>query len=419
VPFFSKQKHVTVENSKKLTESEPVVNYLKPKTVAMPLKYMKSDISEVHVEVGDSVKIGTKIASDKDAISLFSTISGKVVSIEKRDHISLRKIDHIVIENDFLDEKELFIEPTVALKTLKKENIITCLSGALGIDMPVLTKKMNTIFLNGICESYITSNDAGMLADADLLIEGLLLLMKGADAERGVIVVRQDYTVLFDALTSSAKKFPGKLVEILTVPDILPMRQENALIERALGIRCNGSLSDTGIYIADATSAMEFARCLKTGLPMHERIVTLSGDGFKNPKNVKVRVGTILKDVIAEMGGYSDKLDPKNARLVAGGPLTGSSVITDDLSILSDTKAFLCLMNTERKALPCMRCGTCIDYCPAGLQPSQISMANRDRLLLEKLGAGGCIACGACSSVCPSFVELTGAVAKAKAFIAV
>jgi len=235
--------------------------YVKPKTIAIPLKYMKSEAFDVHVEVGERVKIGTKIATGKD-ITLYATVSGKVLAIEKRDHVALKKTEHIVIENDFLDEKLL---PT----------------------------------------------------------------------------------------------------------------------------------DDMQIY---------------------ERVVTIAGDGFKNPQDVQVRIGTILKDVIEAIGGYVENLDPKNARLVAGDALTGSSIITDDLSILSTTDTFLCLTNTEKEVLPCMRCGNCISHCPIGLQPVQIMMSNKNRDLLEKLGVNHCTECGRCSSVCPSFIELTSAVTKAKTF---
>ncbi|MCL2840417.1 MAG: 4Fe-4S dicluster domain-containing protein [Defluviitaleaceae bacterium] len=403
MPFFSQRKSVVIRNSKKMTESQPVLKYLKPKTVAIPLKYMQSEHFDRHVDIGDSVKIGTKLAAGKDNIILFSTVSGKVTAIEKRDHVSLKKADHIIIENNFLDEKALLIAPVPDLKTLTKERIGAYPNGVLGMDMSVFTKKIHTVLLNGICESYITSNEAGMLVDTDLLFEGLLLLMKNSGAEKGIITVRKNFESLLDVLTNTAKKYADHPIEIKAVEDILPMCQGHTPL-------------DVGVLTVDTDMTIAFARFLKTGIPQYERIVTLSGEGFRKPQNVQVRIGTLLKDVVEAIGGYVEGLNPKHARLVAGGAFRGSSVITDDLSILSTTNAFLCLTDIEKEVLPCIHCGTCIDYCPVGIQPVQIAAAGKSHELLEKLGADRCVGCGHCSSVCPSFIELTSTTTKAKAF---
>jgi electron transport complex protein RnfC len=203
------------------------------------------------------------------------------------------------------------------------------------------------------------------------------------------------------------------------VPDVYPLCREQALVKEALGITCGegGRPSEVGVTVLGTAHAIELARFLKTGLPMYEQIVTLSGEGFRNPKNVRVRIGTPLSAVVQEIGGYAD--GAQNGRLIAGGPFKGASVVTDELSILSTTPSFLCLTDTEREASPCIHCGHCVDYCPVGLQPVQIMMAHkaRDRGLLKKMGVDRCVECGDCAAVCPSYIELTNAMTKAKAYI--
>jgi len=87
-----------------LTGREAVVEFLRPKWIAIPLKYLKNESFELCVAIDDNVKIGSKIAVGKCGTVLYSSISGKVTAIQKRDHVSLRKVDHVFIENNFADE---------------------------------------------------------------------------------------------------------------------------------------------------------------------------------------------------------------------------------------------------------------------------------------------------------------------------
>ena len=435
-------KDVVAKNAKELTCSKPIMEYLKPKTVAIPLKHMKSESFDIHVEVGDEVKIGTKIATRNDnfIVPLFSSVSGKVVAFEKRDHVSLKKANHIVIENNFLDEKEPLFEPITDFDALSKEDIVKYLKldghqGMSGEGFASYAKfeksrHVRTVMLNGVeCEPYITADEVSIMNNVDLLFEGLLLFIKGAGAREGVIAVDRSRADLAKVLKESAQNYSNHYtadkkmkikIEIGLVPDTYPMGWEHALVEELLDFTydVNKLPADAGVLVFNTSTAIEFARTLRTGLPLYERIVTLSGEGLSNPQNVRVRIGTNLKEVIEEIGGYIKDLDPKNARLIAGGPFMGTGVITDDLSIPAATGAFLSLVNTEREILPCIRCGSCIEHCPVGIQPVQIAAAHkiRDIDMLEKLSPYRCNECGACTFACPSFIEVADSAIKAKNF---
>jgi len=441
VGFFSGPNQVIADNAKELTGSKPIMEYLKPKTVAIPLKHMKSEAFDVHVEVGDDVKIGTKIATRNDnfTVPLFSSVSGKVIAIEKRDHVTLKKANHIIIENNFLDEKEPLFEPIADFRTLSRDDVVNYLKldghqGMSGDGYATYAKfekvrHVRTVMLNGVeCEPYITADEASMMNNADLLFEGLLLFIKGSGAKEGIIAIDRNRTDLAKILNETAKKYSDHYtdqnikikIQVSFVPDTYPMGWERTLIEEVLGFTydINKYPVDAGVLVFNTTTAIEFARTLKTGLPLYERVVTLSGEGLANPQNVRVRIGTILKEVIDETGGYIEGFDPKNARLIAGGPFMGSGIITDELSIPAATGAFLSLVNTEKEVLPCLRCGSCIEHCPVGIQPVQIAAAHkiRDLDFMEKLGTDRCIECGACTFACPSFIEVADSTSKAKNF---
>ena len=96
--------------------------------------------------------------------------------------------------------------------------------------------------------------------------------------------------------------------------------------------------------------------------------------------------------------------------------------MTDLSSPLIKQNNGLLLFSREKAAIPapsaCIRCGRCINGCPMGLAPVQISEAYtaRDYDQLDKLNIGLCVACGTCSFVCPAKRPVTQNMALAKAF---
>ena len=428
--FFSGQNYIEVDKQKKLTNSKPLLEYI-PQLVAIPLKNLAFEGFTIHVEVGDYVKIGTKLATGDDHIKLplFSSVSGTVTAIEKRDHISLKKANHIIIENDFKDEKELLFQPSEDILSFTAEEIKEHMrsAGVLGLSgsgVPTFTKFRNTknvtsILINGIeDEPFITADEYNMSTYPQLLVNGALALLKAADAQECVIAISESNKISYDALADALKaNSDAGPIRIVQMPDTYPMGFERTLIKRIWEKTFKMLPIEVGIISTNVSTVIEFAKTLTCGLPLYERVITISGDGFTSRQNIKVRIGTLLADIVAELGGYAEGV-PKNARLVHGGPLRGNAVITDNLSVTPITNGFVCLANAEYKELPCSRCSACINHCPEGLQPIQIVRAfklkNKDALKL--LGAGKCIECGVCSYVCPSLIDVTDGAKKAKAF---
>lgn len=426
--FFSGNNYIIANGKKELTNEKPVFEYTSPKIIAIPLKNMGSEAFDVHVNVNDYVKIGTKIATRNDHFTLpiFSSVSGKVVAIEKRNHVSLKKTVHIVIENDFKEEKNQVFKSISDIHSISKEDITNYIKeyGVLGLGgagFPTYvkyqdTKDISTVLINGVeCEPYITADETIMKENANLLFEGTLLFMKACGASTGIIAIKKGKQVLFNTLLEYSKNYHN--IQLKQVRDIYPMGWERMLIKEVLNKSYNKLPSEIGVIVDNSTTAIEFVRSIKTGLPMHQRIVTLSGDGINNPQNVKVKVGTLLNEVIEAIGGYNSQL-PKNCRLVAGGPFMGKSIITDNLAITSSSNAFIVLIDAKTRESACLRCGACIDNCPVGLQPIQIVKAYKAKSsdMLKKLCSFKCIECGTCSFVCPSSIQVTEETRKAKAF---
>ena len=426
---LSGKNYIAVDGNKELTAERPILEYLNPKTVEIAIKHMASEKFDVHVEIGDQVKIGTLLATRKDQfdVPIFSSVSGTVKAVEKKDHVSNRRTNHLIIENDYQDEAIESAAPIKEISKLSAEEIRSLLKekGVIGLSgsaFPTFekfkeAKPVETIVLNGIeSEPYLTSDEANMRESAELLFDGAYLLMKAAGALNVIIAITKSRRSLYEKLSAYKSKY--KNISIKAMDDIYPMGWEKLLIRQAVGKSYEGDPSEAGVICINSSTAIEFARSIATGLPLYEKIVTLSGEGFQKPQNVKVRIGTNLSEVIEKIGGYTKEVGPKTARLVYGGPLKGNSIVTDDLAITPEASGFLSLLEVPMAEEPCSRCGDCVNHCPAGLQPIQIVNAfkNKDKPMLKNLGASACIDCGICTFVCPSAINLSKTTAKAKAF---
>lgn len=427
--FFDNKIALHIPGKKDITNKTKPLEFLKPIIVSIPVINTGSTVFDIHVEVGDRVKIGTKLATRADHfnIPLLSSVSGKVIEMTEKAHVSSKEVSHIVIENNFKDEIEQFFSPREDFENITKHEIVQYMQeygvvGLGGSGFPSYVKYkgvegINTILLNGIeCEPYITSDESFAKEASTLLFEGLVLLMRAVDAKEGVVAIKKGKKLLHDILTECLnEKFKNHSIKIVQTPDMYPMGWERVTISTVFGKTYKTLPSEIGIVVNNTTTAMHLAESIKKGMPMFERIVTISGDGFKNPQNVKLRVGTNLKDAIEAIGGYSFT-DSTGYRLISGGPMMGRSLPTDEVSITPECNSFLCLYTGELEENPCLACGRCIEYCPAGIQPVQISRAAelKDYLTLQNLHATSCVSCGTCSYVCPSNINVSLATTNAK-----
>lgn len=434
IKFFDNKISLHIAGRKDITNTKKPLEFLQPETVAIPIINTGSTVFDIHVEVGDRVKIGTKLATRADHfnIPLLSSVSGQVIEVIERLHVSSKEVSHIVIKNDFKDEVEHFFAPREDFENITKDETILYMQeyGVLGLGgsgFPSYVKYKNvkdieTVLLNGIeCEPYITSDESFAKEATILLFQGLLLMMKASFAKEGVIAIKKGKKALYDTLTSCLKEsFSDKPIRVVQIPDAYPMGWERVAITTIFGKSYNMLPSEIGIIVNNSTTAMHLAESIKKGMPMFERIVTMSGEGFANPQNVKVRIGTNLKDVIDAIGGYKfDATSEKSTlgyRLISGGPMMGRSLSTDMVSIGPECNSFLCLKTGEIEEEPCLGCGRCIEYCPAGIQPVQISRAAelKDFVALAQLSATSCVSCGTCSYVCPSNINVSLATTNAK-----
>jgi electron transport complex protein RnfC len=283
------------------------------------------------------------------------------------------------------------------------------------------------LLLNGAeCEPYISCDDLLIRERADRVVAGGQLLLAALGAQRCVIAVKTDMPEARVALYNALLAAGDERIVMSVVTAKYPAGGERQLIELVLGreVPAGGHPADTGVLCQNVATAAAVADFFQQGQPLISRIVTVSGGGVSRPRNIEARIGTPVAELIALAGGYRDKPQQLAHRLIMGGPMMGVALASDELPITGATNCLIAATAAElggyHPEMPCIRCGDCIEACPASLQPQELFVAARAGNVaeLETLGVTECIECGACDYVCPSHIPLTGHFIRGKAAVA-
>lgn len=411
-----------IEGHKELTETGEI-DKIHCKEVAIALSIGSHTCKPV-VNVGDHVKIGQLIGlrDDHFYVPVFSSVSGKVVAIEKRMSARLLPCEHIVIENDHADEKELFSE--ISLDS-KREDIINFMKeigllGQGGAGFPAYLKyqtdKCETLIINAVeCEPYITADIKNIETNLEDFKDGVKVLFKTSMAKKCIIGVKKTHKELIDKLNELFKDEDN--IEIKSLKDVYPMGWERTLTYEVLGKRYNKLPIEVGAIVTNATSAITLAKTIKKRTYVYERIVTVAGDNVNKPKNVICRYGTPISKLFETCGGIING----PSIVLMGGPMMGVAVTKDEVTITPINNAVLAFADKETKSYPCLRCGRCVEHCPSSLEPVSIVEAFKytDIDRLEKLHVTDCVECGMCTYICPSKIEVTENIRRAKKLYAI
>ncbi len=267
--------------------------------------------------------------------------------------------------------------------------------------------KVDTLILNGAeCEPYLTTDHRIMLEHAHEVVEGAKIILTILGIKKcfiGIEANKKDAAEAIEkAIAEHSNEFDIK-VKLLKVK--YPQGSEKQLIQSITGRKVPGFglPFDVGVIVQNVgtTKAIYDAVVLKK--PLYEKVITISGRGIKRRANLRIRIGTRIKDIIDFLGGT----EPGLAKIVMGGPMMGFAISDVDIPITKTTSGILFLTDDEIDTRPygqCIRCGWCLDACPMGLSPNEIGIyveAGRAEETAQ-FGVFECFECGCCAYVCPA-----------------
>lgn len=410
-------------HNKFYTEKKPTEVAKLPKKVIIPLSQHIGAPCEPIVKVGDLVKKGQKIGdSDADwSAPIHASTSGKVVAIESRHHPEKGMAMSIVIDADGKDEVFEEIKPPKPLEQLTSDEIkkIVREAGIVGMGgaafpshlklTPPEGRDVEAILLNGSeCEPYVTSDHRLMVERPGDIIFGLDVIMKATGVNKGIIGIEDNKPDAIKSMNEAIKDRDD--IKVVIVATKYPQGDKKQLIYAVTGkeVPKGGRSADAGVIIYNVGTAAAIADTIKTGMPFVERIVTVTGSGIKEPKNLIARMGTPFSELIEQCGGF--KGEP--GKIVMGGPMMGPAQYVIDVPVLKATFGILVFEKSEVKVFnrtKCIKCARCVEACPMRLLPVTISKFAEKKMWTEaeQYNAADCIECGSCGYVCPAHIPLT------------
>ncbi|MCD1146900.1 electron transport complex subunit RsxC [Peptoniphilus sp. KCTC 25270] len=409
---------VHFDEHKEATEGIAIEKMPTPKLVRIPMSQHIGAPCQPTVSVGDHVYVGQIVGNTEAFVSaaVHSSVSGTVVGIEKGFAADSRFADMVVIESDGKDELDPSIKPIDNYKDLSIDEIMTLVKnagivGMGGAGFPLHAKLkgvdpvLDVVILNGAeCEPFLTCDHRLMLEQSDELLGSLRLFADLYNTEEAYVAIEENKPDAIEKLNQMvANEYKG--LKVATMKTKYPQgdskRQSEAVVGRI--VPQNGVTNDVGVFLTNVATAKAYYDLITKGIPSYERIITVSGSGIVEPKNIAVRIGTPVRDILEFCGGVKDN----TIEIICGGPMTGKSVFNLDAPITKTTSGILVFTDVEiqeKVESPCIQCSRCVDHCPANINPTKINAAiKRNRVdLCQEYHADQCMECGICSFVCPA-----------------
>ena len=417
--------------NKEMSTQITTFHSITPKQVVIPMQQHIGAPCTPLVAVGDRVLRGQKIGDGEGlCVPVHASVSGTVVAIEPRPHTSGRLVNAIVIENDFQDATVALSGNDLPLEQLDSDDILHAVReagivGMGGAAFPGNVKALSamgnvdTLIANACeCEPYITADDSLLRTDPEHVLEGMQILKQVLKPNRAILAVEDNKAEAIAKVNSILKNYPG--IELAVLPTRYPQGAEKQLIQ-ALTKRevPPGQLPvSVGCAVFNVSTYAAIYRAVRLGMPLIQRIVTISGEAIAEPQNFIVRIGTPFHDLIEVAGGLHDKTE----RVISGGPMMGIAQSDLAVPVIKATNSILCLLKDQNGAAEnpvCLRCGKCVSVCPMRLQPLYMyRFTNAGRVEeLKRLNVLDCIECGSCAFTCPGKLPLVERFRKGKQMV--
>lgn len=391
-----------------------------PKQVVIPISQHLGKPAKPIVKKGSEVKCGEVIAEQDGFISspVHSPVNGKVLKLAIDSSVSGFPKDAIIIQTNE-SEENIYMNP-LDINNITQDEIIERVKaagivGQGGAAFPTYVKltppdgkQIDVVILNGCeCEPYLTRDYRFMIERTDEVVYGLRLIMKALGVKKGAIGVEDNKPEAIEKLRNSVKNYSDVSVEVLKTK--YPQGAEKMLIKAVTGKEVPpGKLPfDAGAAIQNIGTAIAIYDAVVKGEPQLTCAITVSGKGIKQPKNLIVKVGTVLSDILDYCGGVTEDA----VKVVVGGPMMGVAQYDFTAPVMKATSGILVLTAEEinvHEETPCLRCGKCVDACPLNLTPTKLARLSQLEKLedAERLSITVCMECGTCTYECPANIPL-------------
>jgi electron transport complex protein RnfC len=412
------------DDCKALTARRAIETLPLPALLHIPLQQHIGTPASPVVRRGDHVLKGQLLAHSQGMISapVHAPTSGRVVGVGNypAHHASGLSVRTITLQPDGRDQwldgdavpgDPFELEPEEIATRVAAAGIV----GMGGATFPSAVKlnlraryTLETLVINGAeCEPYLTCDDRLMQEHTAEVVDGIRIMAHALGVSSIIIGIENNKPDAQAAMQAAANPYPQ--IGIARLPTRYPMGSEKHLVQTLTGLEtpARGLTADIGVVVHNVATALAVHDALRYGRPLISRTVTVSGGAVREPKNLRVLIGTPVQDLLDYCGGFSST----PARLISGGPMMGQPLPGARVPVIKGSNGILALTAKEAlndEVMPCIRCASCVRACPCGLVPLEMANYARAGDLDGAAGYGlmDCIACGSCAYVCPSNIPL-------------
>jgi len=404
----------------KFSAGKKIIEMTLPQQVVIPLAHYIGAPSEAIVKKGDLVKAGQLIGKANGFISanVHSSVSGKVNKIDVQLDASGYKRPSVFIDVEGDEWMENIDRSSTIIREclLPKEEILKKIqdAGIVGLGgatfpahvklSPPPGKKADVLIINAVeCEPYLTCDHQLMLEKGEEIIVGITIIMKVLDVKRAVIGIENNKPDAIAHLSKIASQYKG--IEVVALKVQYPQGGEKQLIDAVIGRQVpSGALPiEVGAVVQNVGTTFAIYEAVQKNKPLFERVMTVTGKSATQPSNYRVRIGTLLSEVVTLAGGVPEG----TGKIIGGGPMMGRSLMNLNVPMAKGSAGILFMPDEESVRKPmknCIRCTKCVSVCPMGLEPFLLMNQSERNMWpeMEKERVMDCIECGSCSYTCPS-----------------
>ncbi|MDZ7315531.1 MAG: electron transport complex subunit RsxC [candidate division KSB1 bacterium] len=408
---------------KHLTERLPIEPCPSPPFVVIPVVQHIGAPARPIVEKGAQVRLGEPVCESGGFVSVpcHASVSGTVEAVENRPHPSGTPVLSVVIANDgqntpyadfSLEKDYLELDVKEIRRRIQAAGIVGLGGAAFPTHVklsPPADKKIDTLILNGAeCEPFLTADHRLMLEQTEKILRGMQIMMKVTGAATGIIGIESNKKDAAAALRKKAAEL-NLPYRIVTLPVKYPQGAEKQLIKALVDRRvpAGGLPMDIGCVVQNVGTAVAVYEAVAMNRPLTARVVTVTGSGVRQPKNLLVPLGTPFSFLLEQCGGLTEDA----AKVIMGGPMMGIAQSSLEAPVIKGTSGVLVLTAKEaapRRESTCISCAHCIDVCPMGLMPKVLGQLVRHERweTVKEYNVLDCIECGSCAFVCPAHINL-------------
>jgi len=419
---------------KELSSGAAIKRLPMPAVLSVPMSQHLGAPAKPCVKAGDVVQRGSIIGEQNGFISVpvHSPANGKVTAITDVSTASGRLCQAVTIECSEAGET-LSMSPITLWKNTDRDELRARIGEAGVVGMggagfptkvklsPPMDKPIDTVILNGAeCEPYLTSDHRMMIEHAKEIRIGAEIIRYILGAKTLRIAIEDNKP---DAIKAMAEAFEGidGDVAVTVLHTSYPQGSEKQQIYAVTGreVPRGGLPMDVGCVVENTSTTFAIYEAVVKGIPLIERVITVTGDAVAEPSNLLAPFGTSYQDLIDASGGFTNA---KAAKVISGGPMMGFTVSSLDTPTGKTASGLLLLSKkrvTQYTSQACISCGRCVEACPMGLIPSELSqfIEADDAEGAEAISLMDCIECGSCAFVCPARRPLVQHMRRGKAIV--